>query len=423
MMKADQTRYWDALMELGTITDPDQPYTRRSFSERFLQGREWIAARMRQLDMDVRIDEAGNLIGRRQGTDPEAGVIAVGSHSDTVPGGGRFDGVAGVVAGLECVASLNARGVKLKHTLEVIDFLAEEPSEWGQSCVGSRGISGFLDTAMLAGPHPQTGETLADAIARMGGQPDALRIREDIRAFLEIHIEQGCVLEREALPIGVVTAIVGIIRVKLAFRGQAAHAGTTPMDMRSDALVAAAHTACEIRKRAAALAQDDTGHYVVATCGQFNVRPNASNVVPGLAEISVEIRSDDRASMESLHRALMQIAQQAAVEFNVTLEAAEVITDTLPVSCAPTLMQHIREASEALGLPYKVMPSGAGHDAAFMSHIAAAAMIFVPSKEGKSHCPHEWTSAEELTQGVSVLIDVIERFDRAQLPAAAIASR
>lgn len=411
MMKANQQRYWDALMELGTITDEALPYTRRSFGETFLKGRQWITARMEQLGMAVHVDAAGNLVGRLEGADKNSGVIAVGSHSDTVPGGGRFDGVAGVVAGLECVASLQERNIKLKHTLEVIDFLAEEPSEWGQSCIGSRGMSGYLSDDILRSAHPQTGEQLADAIVRMGGKPDNLVKRDDIKAFFEIHIEQGCVLENEAMPIGVVSGIVGIIRVRLAFRGQAAHAGTTPMNMRSDALLAAAQTACDIRQCAAQMASETPEHYVVATCGQFNVKPNASNVVPGFAEISVEMRSDHRPSMEALHKQLEQIAARAADTYQVTLLSCDTVTDTQPVVCAPALMAHIRDASDSLGLPYKVMPSGAGHDAAFLSHISPSAMIFVPSKEGKSHCAHEWTSAEELGQGVSVLIDAIERFD------------
>lgn len=413
MMKANQQRYWDALMELGTVTEASLPYTRRSFSDTFLKGRQWIADRMQQLDMRVHVDPAGNLVGRLDGADSTRGVIAIGSHSDTVPGGGRFDGVAGVVAGLECVASLRERGIRLNHTLEVIDFLAEEPSEWGQSCIGSRGISGHLSDDILQCAHPQTGELLADAIVRMGGKPTSLVRREDIKAFFEIHIEQGCVLENEALPIGIVSAIVGIIRVRLKFKGQAAHAGTTPMHMRSDALLAAAQTACDIRHFAARMSGERPEHYVVATCGQFNVKPNASNVVPGFAEISVEMRSDHRPSMEALHRQLEKIAAEAAATYQVTLLSCETVTDTQPVVCAPQLMAHIRDASDSLGLPYKVMPSGAGHDAAFLSHISPSAMIFVPSKEGKSHCAQEWTSAEELAQGISVLIDAIERFDGA----------
>src|SRR5690606_29961194 len=169
MMKANQQRYWDALMELGAITDAALPYTRRSFSETFLKGRQWISERMLQLGMVVHVDPAGNLVGRLPGTDNNSGVIESGSHSDTLPGGGRFDGVAGVVAGLECVASLQERNIQLNHPLEVIDFLAEEPSEWGQSCIGSRGISGHLSQEILGCTHPQTGEQLADAIIRMGG--------------------------------------------------------------------------------------------------------------------------------------------------------------------------------------------------------------------------------------------------------------
>lgn len=410
-MKANESRYWDMLMELGTITDPGQPYTRRSFSERFLEGRQWLTEKMQALGLRVHIDAAGNLIGRREGTDPTLGTIAIGSHSDTVPGGGRFDGVAGVVAGLECVASWNERNIQLRHPVEIIDFLAEEPSEWGNSCTGSRGISGFLDDGLLNMPHPKTGETLAQAIKRIGGDPDNLSVRKDIAACFEIHIEQGSVLEHESLDIGVVNAIVGIVRVKLVFKGQSAHAGTTPMHIRRDALAAAAQTACEIRRQVQRMAEDGSGHYVVATCGQFNVRPNASNVVPGLAEITIEMRSDHRPCMDTMHALLHEIAGQAARDMRVELVQFETLTDTHPVLCDAALMAHIEGATKSLGLPYRIMPSGAGHDAAFMTYVAPSAMIFVPSKEGKSHCAEEWTSEKEMAQGVSVLIEAVERFD------------
>lgn len=413
MMKANEQRYWDDLMELGTVTEPGQPYTRRSFSPKFQEGRQWLTARMQALGMSVRIDAAGNLIGRREGSDPSLGVIAIGSHSDTVPGGGRFDGVAGVVAGLECVASWNERDIQLRHPVEIIDFLAEEPNEWGSSCTGSRGISGFLDEGLLNVAHPKTGELLSQAIRRVGGDPDNLSVRRDIAACFEIHIEQGSVLEHEALDIGVVNAIVGIVRVKLVFQGQSAHAGTTPMHIRRDALAAAAQTACDIRRHVQTMSEDGSGHYVVATCGQFNVRPNASNVVPGLAEITIEMRSDHRPCMDKMLELLRETAEQAAREMRVDLVQFEKMTDTQPVLCDPALMGHIEASTQSLNLPYRIMPSGAGHDAAFMTYIAPSAMIFVPSKEGKSHCAEEWTSRKEMAQGVSVLIDAVERFDRA----------
>ena len=236
----DAGRLWNDVMALAEITDPEHPYTRRSFSPLFLQGRAWLAKRFADAGLAVRIDTAGNLIGRLDGVDPSLGVIAIGSHSDTVPSGGRFDGIAGLATGLEVVRALCDVGTRLGHAIEVIDFLAEEPSEYGLSCVGSRGMVGALDASMLDLTEPG-GEKLRDALRRVGGEPDRLEAsqRQDIKAFLELHIEQGIVLESQSLDVGVVTSIVGIRRIEFVFEGAADHAGTTPMKLRHDALVAA----------------------------------------------------------------------------------------------------------------------------------------------------------------------------------------
>src|SRR5580704_7943715 len=213
-------------MVLADITDPARPYTRRSFTALSLEGRAWLAQRFAEAGLTTRIDTAGNLIGRIEGCKSALGVIAVGSHSDTVPFGGRFDGIAGVATGLEIARALRDSGTRLDHTLEIIDFLAEEPSEYGLSCVGSRGMTGSLDGKMLDLVEPG-GETLRDALRRVGGDPDGLERarRSDISAFLELHIEQGIVLESQSLDIGVVSSIVGIRRIEIIFEGEADHAG------------------------------------------------------------------------------------------------------------------------------------------------------------------------------------------------------
>ncbi|MBV9066581.1 MAG: Zn-dependent hydrolase, partial [Methylobacteriaceae bacterium] len=282
-------------MALADITDPARPYTRRSFTTLFLEGRALVARRLVEAGLTTRIDTAGNLIGRIEGRKPELGVIAVGSHSDTVPSGGRFDGIAGVATGLEIARALRDSGTRLDHTLEVIDFLAEEPSEYGLSCVGSRGMTGSLDGKMLdlveAG-----GEKLRDALRRVGGDPDRLdqARRSDIRAFLELHIEQGIVLESQSLNVGVVSSIVGIRRIEIIFEGEADHAGTTPLHLRQDALVAAANTVGIVRHIAEEL---DAGgsDYFVATVGILAVEPSASNIVPGRCRLIVDARTTNPA--------------------------------------------------------------------------------------------------------------------------------
>jgi beta-ureidopropionase / N-carbamoyl-L-amino-acid hydrolase len=291
----DAGRLWSDVMALAEITDPERPYTRRSFSPLFLRGRAWLAKRFADAGLAVRIDTAGNLIGRLDGADPSLGAIAVGSHSDTVPSGGRFDGIAGLATGLEVVRSLSDTGTRLAHTIEVIDFLAEEPSEYGLSCVGSRAMVGALDAGMLGLTEPR-GERLREALRRVGGDPDRLAAsrRHDIKTFLELHIEQGIVLESQSLDVGIVTSIVGIRRIEVVFEGAADHAGTTPMALRHDALVAAASTVAAVRRIAEQLAAEGS-EYFVATVGILSVEPGASNVVPGRCRLVIDARTTNSA--------------------------------------------------------------------------------------------------------------------------------
>ena len=314
----DGGRLWADIMALANVTDPDAPYTRRSFSKLFLDGRQWLTGRFREAGLTTRIDTAGNLIGRLEGADPKAGTIIVGSHSDTVPSGGRFDGIAGVAAGLEIARVLRGRKITLRHALEIVDFLAEEPSEYGVSCVGSRGMSGKLTATQLQFANPQ-GERLEQALARVGGDASRLAVgeRKDIRAAFELHIEQGTVLEAGGLDVGLVTAIVGITRIEIVFTGAAGHAGATPMHRRHDALVAAARLIDRVRVMADENAQSGRG-YFVATTGVIEAKPNASNVIPGAARLVVDARSEFRESLiefrERLDKESLALAQAASVE-------------------------------------------------------------------------------------------------------------
>ena len=403
-------RLWQNLLALSAITEPDKPYTRRSFSPRFLEGRQWLTAQMQAAGLATRIDSAGNLIGRLPGNGTKTGVIAIGSHSDSVPSGGRFDGIAGVLTALECAQSWREQGITLNHDVEIIDYLAEEPSEWGISCIGSRGISGFLDAALLATPHPQTGETLAAAIARMGGRPDALQTRDDIAAAFELHIEQGQVLEAGGIAVGIVSGIVGIIRLEVVLHGQANHAGTTPMPLRHDALCAAAEIVLVAETLAQELAESGEG-YVVATCGQIVAEPNASNVIAGETRLVFDIRSDQRALMLHYLEQLQARAEGITARRGIAIARWARLTDTAPVLADAALMAHLQAAAEAVGASQITLPSGAGHDSAFLAQIAPMVMLFVPSKDGKSHCPEEWTDAAALATGAAVLQAGIERFD------------
>ena len=398
-------------MALADITDPARPYTRRSFTTLFLEGRALVARRLAEAGLTPRIDTAGNLIGRIEGRKPELGVIAVGSHSDTVPSGGRFDGIAGVATGLEIARALRDSGTRLDHTLEVIDFLAEEPSEYGLSCVGSRGMTGSLDGKMLDLVEPG-GEKLRDALRRVGGDPDRLdqARRSDIRAFLELHIEQGVVLESQSLDVGVVSSIVGIRRIEIVFEGEADHAGTTPLHLRHDALVAAAGTVASVRRIAEEL--DHVGSdYFVATVGILAVEPSASNIVPGRCRLIIDARTTNPALTMHFVTEVDRESEAAAIAARVRRITFTTLSDGPPVACDPYLRTSLREASRDLGLAQTDLPSGAGHDAAFMSRICRSAMVFVPCRAGKSHAPEEWADRDAVAAGAAVILQAVKALD------------
>jgi N-carbamoyl-L-amino-acid hydrolase len=407
----DADRIWADVMGLAAITDPDHPFTRRSFTPRFLEGRAFVARRFAQAGLSVRIDTAGNLIGRREGRDPAAPVIVVGSHSDSVPSGGRFDGIAGVAAGLEIARAL--AGTELAHPLEVIDFLAEEPSEYGLSCVGSRGMSGVLTPAMLDLTEPG-GEHLRDALRRVGGDPDRINAarRDDVGAFLELHIEQGRVLETGRIDVGLVTSIVGIRRLEIVFVGAADHAGTTPMNVRRDALVAAAATVTSVRAKAEELAASGRG-YFVATVGILEVVPGGSNVVPGRCRVVIDVRTTESALTQEFVAAIDAETADHARAAQVERAAIATLSEGPPTTFDAALREELRRSAQALGLSATDIASGAGHDAAFMARIAPAAMVFIPCREGKSHAPEEWAEPEAIAVGTAVMLRTVQQLDRA----------
>lgn len=408
----DGARLWDDLMQLAAITEPGKPYTRRSFSPLFDEGRALLRRRFEEAGLATDIDAAGNLIGRRDGTDPALGTILIGSHSDTVPSGGRFDGIAGVLTALEIARSLADRGITLRHAIEVVDFLAEEPSEFGLSCIGSRGMVGAMEDRMLHYTDP-SGEVLAQAIDRVGGKMAALASarRSDIAAFFELHIEQGLVLQESGIDVGIVTAIVGITRVEIVFRGSADHAGTTPMHLRRDAFTPAASTAVFVDR----IARELTGHgegLFVATIGVVSVAPGASNVVPQEARIVIDARSENRGLMDMFLARLDAETARFAAESRTERAVFARLSDTAPTACDQGLRDLLHQSTQALGFSGIDIASGAGHDAAFIARIAPAAMLFIPCRDGKSHAPEEWAEPDALAAGTAVLADAVVRFDR-----------
>ncbi|MCA2373061.1 Zn-dependent hydrolase [Agrobacterium genomosp. 3 str. CIP 111-78] len=390
---------------LAQITDPERPWTRRAFSPRFDEGRDYLRRRFLSEGLNVWTDAGGNLIGRREGTEPQAGTIMLGSHSDTVPDGGRFDGVAGVVVALEVARILSRRGVALRHNLAVVDFLAEEVSIFGVSCIGSRAMAGVLPQDWLR--RISDGRDLATAIRDVGGKPESLEapLADDLKAFLELHIEQGPVLEREKIALGVVTTIVGINRVEIEVTGRPDHAGTTPMGLRADALVAAARIVSEIERYATELS-GGPGHFT-ATVGEFEISPNAANVVPGRVRMLVDIRAERAEDKEAFVSWLTGLDADGGN----TIEA-RLISANPGVQMDDGLQEMLAKAADGLDTPYRKMVSGAGHDAAFMTRLCPSAMLFIPCRDGRSHCPEEWADAADLALAAEVLASTIMELDR-----------
>ncbi|CAI0708007.1 Zn-dependent hydrolase [Serratia grimesii] len=405
-------RLWARVNHLAQMTLPDVPWTRRAFTPLFSEARIWLAEQMQLAGLTVTLDEGGNLIGRRAGLRNDLAPIVTGSHCDTVVGGGRYDGIIGVLAGIEIAHCLHQQAIALQHPFEVIDFLSEEPSDYGISCVGSRALSGELDSDMLAAKNAQ-GETLAEAMTRIGAQPEKLtqplRLPGGTAAYIELHIEQGPVLERQQLPIGVVTHIVGIRRVLVTVIGQPDHSGTTPMDIRRDALVGAAHVIEQAD--AAASRQSGNPHYVVATVGRIAMTPNVPNAVPGRVELMLEVRSDSQQVLDSFPEVLRENCLARLQTLGLQAELQHV-SRARPTACAETVMQAIDNAAQSLGLASRRLPSGAGHDAVYMAPTGPVGMVFIPCVNGRSHCPEESITEQQLADGARVLAQALINLDK-----------
>ena len=407
-LDASASRIDADLTALSGITDPERPWTRRAFSPRFDEGRRYLSDRFAQAGLAVSVDGGGNLLGRRPGSVAGRGTIMLGSHSDTVPDGGRFDGVAGVVVALEVARILTDRGVTLRHDLAVADFLAEEVSIFGVSCIGSRAMAGVLPPDWL--DRQSGGRDLRQALRDVGGDPRSLNgpLASDLRAFLEMHIEQGPVLEREGVSLGLVTGIVGITRVAVTVTGRADHAGTTPMDGRADALVCAAGIVRQIERQARGMT--GRGRHFTATVGEFEIAPNAANVVPAHVRMLVDIRAESPDDMRSFLQWLDGL-QGGQGDRPVAVETRRVSAND-PVQLDAGLVDALARSARALDIGHRRMVSGAGHDAAFMARLCPAAMVFVPCLGGRSHCPEEWAGTDDLTLAAEVLADTVIAIDR-----------
>ncbi len=413
-MAINGQRLWRRIEQLAAFTESQRPYTRRAFTELHRQSRVWLRSQFEEAGLSVATDAGGNLIGRLGGANPSLKPILTGSHSDTVPQGGRFDGIAGVLAGLEVAHALSDCGARMQHPLEVVDFLSEEPSDYGVSCVGSRAMVGRLTPEMLQQTAADNSK-LRDAINGVGGQPARLnrplRPAGSIAGFFELHIEQGPVLEAEGLDIGIVTDIVGIRRLGLVVKGAADHAGTTPMGLRRDALVGAAKIVSWVNDYACSGSDEQT--YLVGTVGKLEVIPNGANVVPGEVRMTLEMRGNSETKVDEFAVEAVAFAKAVCGEMGLDFSHA-LLSASTPMSCHPFVQTAIEQACRERGAAYRSMASGAGHDAAYMGRLGPSGMIFIPCLSGRSHCPEEWASAEQLALGAQILLDAMLIFDQSR---------
>jgi len=385
--------------------------TRLVFSIKELRGRQLLIHLMTQAGLKIHIDRIGNIFGRLNGSDPKAPAVLAGSHLDTVVHGGKFDGPVGVIGALEAVRTLKENKVPLPCPVEVVCFVGEESSRFGFSTLGSSLLAGQVRMEHLTNAVDAHGTKLEDVLSSVGIYRDNLvsltRDPATVKAYLELHIEQGPILEAKNKKIGIVTSIAAPSRLKVVFTGQADHSGTTPMEMRKDALVAAAHLILYVEQVCSEFSQMDKGR-VVGTVGAIKIDPGVINAIPGKAELSVDIRSISAEAKERVARLVKDRAEQIAEDRNIAVDILP-IRDELPVALDGRLLPLIREICEEKGIPYEIMPSGAGHDAMQMAKITRAGMIFVPSKRGISHSPLEWTDPQDICLGTQLLLETIVR--------------
>lgn len=404
----DAARLWADLTELSGLRDDAEPgWTRQVFTEPYRTARGWVAARMRDAGLEVTTDPAGNIVGRlpgRHGGPP----LVTGSHTDTVRGGGRFDGMVGVLGAIEVARRLHETGTELDHDLLVVDFLGEEANPYSGTCLGSAAACGVLSPPDLDRTDAR-GARLGDAVTGFGLDPAAMITPTwatgPLHGYVELHIEQGATLERAGVGVGVVTAIVGIERVLARFTGRADHAGTRAMDDRHDALVAAAKAVLAVEREGCGAPV-----HAVATAGNLLVEPGAGNVVPGSTVLSAEFRSVDAPWLSGVRgRVTAEIARLAAE--NGVEAMLDWASDNDVVPLAPSVQNLTAQAADALGHPWMAFPSGAGHDAAHLAARCPAGMIFIPSKDGRSHVPEEWTDQSDIATGVHLLAATLTRMD------------
>lgn len=380
----------------------DNGIYRPGLTQTDMEARKWLMEQFTANGLETRMDGAGNVLGRRGPVGKPA--VAVGSHSDTVPAGGMFDGALGVIAGLECIRVMNEEGIETEHPVEVISTSEEEGRFGGM--LGAQALTGALNPHWIEQAVSADGEHLKTALENCGlSGAGVLRSKlapDALLAFLELHIEQGPVLDSERIPIGIVEGISGVFKWLIRLKGKADHAGTAPMNMRSDAFMGLADFAHEIYR----IIDENGSDKSRLTIGRVELKPGYAHTIPGEVDFTLVGRDLDEAIMRALAEACRKVLSSIARKHKLMFEYEE-RSWLSPENCHPSVISFFEENAKKLGLNYKVMPSGAGHDVQFFSRIMPAGMIFVPSVKGVSHAPDEWTQWEDVEKGANLLLNTL----------------
>ncbi len=389
----------------GTFADG---VSRVAYSDADVAGRRYVIGLMRAAGLEPSIDPAGNIFAKRAGSEPSLPPILFGSHIDSVPSGGNFDGDLGSLAALSVLETLDRASIRTRHPLEIVVWSAEEGVAFGRGLAASRIVAGDVKPADMDAVW--NGMTRAECVRKIGGNPDrimsAVRPKGAHHAYLELHIEQGGTLERDKVAVGVVEGIVGIQRYSAVVTGFGNHAGTTPMTERQDALIAASQLTLAVREAVNAKPGRQVG-----TVGQLNVEPNAPNVIPGVVRMTIEVRDLSTPRMNEIVADIRQRASAIATNTKTKIDINNLSTNP-PALATENVQRAIERASKSLGLSNRRQPSGAGHDAQVMAELSPMGMIFVPSVAGISHSPRELTTWEDCANGANVLLAAVLEMDR-----------
>ncbi|PXV93818.1 allantoate deiminase [Lachnotalea glycerini] len=399
-MKVNQNRIFNRLMELGQIGNTEDGVYCLALSPEENEAHALVQKYMEEAGMSVHMDKAGNLVGRKEGTDPNASVVMIGSHLDTVYGGGMFDGRLGVIGGIEAVQVMTEQGIEAKHPIEVLAYRDEEATRFVGSYSGAGHLTGGYDKGIMTHAD-KDGKTVIECLKECGIDPEhvdeAGLPKGYAKAHLELHIEQGAVLESKNLAVGVVTGICCQIRGEVTINGVASHAGTTPMNLRKDPLAAASEVMLAIESEA----KNYQG--AVATVGKIEALPGGVNVVPGCVKFSIDMRNQKAALRDEMYEKIKEQAETICKKRNVTIDFNVLMKDAEGKPCAEHIQDKIAKACIDSGLPEFRMPSGAGHDSSTFADFCPMGMIFIRSKDGISHNKVEYSTAEDCAAGTEVL--------------------